>query len=82
MTTEELTVKVLELEKAVAELRRGATNPPARNANMMAARGAMKDFPEFADVIAFGRYFRETGQLPPDDWNPGDPIPPASGETK
>jgi hypothetical protein len=80
MTTEELTVKVLALEKAVAELRNDRGSP-ARNANMMAARGAVRDFPEFADVIAFGRYFRVTGQLPPDDWNPGDPIPSPTEES-
>lgn len=82
MTTEELTNKVLELEKAVAELQRGAHHPAARNANIMVARGAVRDFPEFADVIAFGRYFRVTGQMPPDDWNPGDPNPSPTGESK
>jgi hypothetical protein len=74
MTLEQLERDVAELKVQVAALQ-VRFPPPAGNADMMAARGLLKDQPGFADVIAFGRYFRITGQLPPDDWNPGDPIP-------
>ena len=29
----------------------------------------------FDEAAAYGRYWRVTGELPPDDWKPGDPIP-------
>ncbi len=74
MTLEQLERDVAELKAQVAALQVQFPAPPG-NADMMAARGVLKGHPEFADVIAFGRYFRITGQLPPDDWNPGDPIP-------
>lgn len=74
MTLEQLERDVAELKAQVAALQ-ARQSPPPSNAGMMAARGVLKGRPEFADVIAYGRYFRVTGQLPPDDWNPGDPIP-------
>jgi hypothetical protein len=72
MSLEQLERDVAELKEQVASL---LAKPKANNSQLMAARGVLKDFPEFADVQAFGHYFRVTGQLPPDDWNPGDPIP-------
>lgn len=74
MSLEQLERDVAELKAQVAALQERASEPPA-NADMMAARGMLKGHAGFGDVIAFGRYFRITGQLPPDDWKPGDPIP-------
>ena len=75
MTTEQLEQRVDAIEKTVAALgaRLKQVAPPEQG--ILAVSGSMKDYPEFADVIAAGRYFRATGRLPPDDWNPGDPIP-------
>ena len=51
----------------------------------------MKDVPESEEMKAYSQYIRKTGQLPPDDWKPGDPIPdpdwwgpepPANGEAQ
>jgi hypothetical protein len=74
MSLEQLERDVAELKAQVAALQAKVANPLG-NAEMMAVRGMLKDQPGFADVVAFGQYFRQTGQLPPDDWNPGDPIP-------
>jgi hypothetical protein len=74
MSLEQLEKDVADLKTQVAALQ--VRFPPSSgNADMMAARGMLRDRTGFADVVAFGRYFRQTGQLPPDDWNPGDPIP-------
>ena len=74
MTLEELERDVAVLKAQMAALQVKASDRPP-NADMMAARGMLTGHSGFADVIAFGRYFRITGQMPPDDWNPGDPIP-------
>jgi len=37
--------------------------------------GTMADYPEFDELMAHGKYIRQTGHLPPPDWKPGDPIP-------
>jgi hypothetical protein len=75
MTTEQLEQRVTVIEKNVADLRAELSRVLPANKGILSVAGSMKDFPEFADVIAAGRYFRVTGRLPPDDWNPGDPIP-------
>jgi hypothetical protein len=36
---------------------------------------AFGDDPVFAAMVAYGRYWRITGQDPPPEWKPGDPIP-------
>ena len=75
MTTEQLEQRVTVIEKSVADLRAQLNRVAPVKGGILSVAGSMKDFPEFGDVIAAGRYFRVTGQLPPDDWNPGDPIP-------
>jgi hypothetical protein len=76
MSLEQLERDVAELKKQVAGLLNSHpfASPP-QNTKMMSVRGMLKDEEGFGDVLAFGRYFRQTGQMPPDDWNPGDPIP-------
>lgn len=74
MTTEQLEQRVTAVEKAVAELGARMNQVAPAGAGILSVAGSMKDYPEFADVVAAGRYFRITGRLPPDDWNPGDPI--------
>ena len=74
-TTEQLEQRVTASEKSVADLRTQLSRVAPANKNILSVAGSMKDYPEFADVVAAGRYFRATGRLPPDDWNPGDPIP-------
>jgi len=67
MTTEELTVKVLELEKAVAELRGRAplSAPPPKGNWLASVLGRFKDDPEFDKAIEAGRQFRVTGHVTP-----------------
>ena len=79
MTLEELERDVAVLKAQVAELILRQNLPPS-NASIMSARGGLKGRPELGEVLEFGRYFRQTGELPPDDWNPGDPIPDRAGE--
>ena len=78
MTLEELERDVTELRQVVAGLQSQLTamladGTPRRG--VLSIVGSMKDFPEFDDVIAYGRYYRMTGKDPPADWKPGDPIP-------
>jgi hypothetical protein len=75
MTTEQLEQRVAALERTVADLQQriGPGVPPG---NWWEQVG--KPFngdPVFEEMLAYGRYFRKTGQMPPDDWKPGDPIP-------
>jgi hypothetical protein len=75
MTTEQLEQRVTAIEKSVADLRSELSRVVPTSRGILSVAGSMRDYPEFGDVIAAGRYFRVTGRLPPDDWNPGDPIP-------
>ena len=75
MTTEQLEQRMSAVEKAIADLGARLNQVAPQGPGILAIAGAMKDYPEFADVVAAGKYFRVTGRLPPDDWNPGDPIP-------
>ena len=68
-----LEARVAAVEAAVANLQRQL--PPLAKKDILSIAGSMKDYPEFEDVLAYGRYIRRTGQLPPQDWKPGDPIP-------
>jgi hypothetical protein len=77
MATNTLENRVAALEGAIASLQEQLTKmqPRPEKKGILSIAGSMKDFPEFEDVIAFGRYFRVTGKEAPPDWNPGDPIP-------
>jgi hypothetical protein len=65
------------LEGEVASMREEIRKlrPQPEKKGILSIAGSMADFPEFEDVIAYGRYFRVTGKEAPPDWNPGDPIP-------
>ena len=76
MSTEQLEQRLTAVEKAVEAVRARVDQMSALQAKgVLSVVGSMKDFPEFEDVVAYGRYFRQTGQLPPPSWRPGDPIP-------
>jgi hypothetical protein len=68
--------RVAALEVAVAELQRKLTGD-TKHGNWW------ERFPPLTaeqreaheEAAAYGRYFRRTGRLPPDDWKPGDAIP-------
>lgn len=49
--------------------------PPAQDRWWERPEFAFGDDPVFAAMVAYGRYWRITGQDPPPDWKPGDPIP-------
>ena len=79
MTTEQLAQDVAAMKKDLHDLKLAvATLQPLKKPGVLSVVGSMDDFPEFDDVIAYGRYFRKTGRQPPPDWEPGDPIPEAA----
>ncbi len=71
-----LEARVDAVERTLAELQLRLTPSPHEAPNgILSISGTMKDFPEFDELMAHGGYIRRTGQLPPPDWKPGDPIP-------
>lgn len=62
--------RIVGLEEATTELKRKQLakwwERPPLPPEMLQAHETM---------TAYGRYFRKTGQEPPPDWKPGDPIP-------
>lgn len=76
MSTDQLEQRLTAVEKAVEAVNARIDQLSTSQAKgILSVVGSMKDFPEFEDVVAYGRYFRKTGQLPPPGWRPGDPIP-------
>ena len=80
MTTEQLEQRVAALERAMSDVRQkvdllvGGPDPKSRWWERL------PPLPEelretFDAMTAYGQYFRRTGQSPPPDWKPGDPIP-------
>ena len=82
MSLEQLERDVAELTQQVAsqQLLIDGLRSHDGKTGILSCLGSMSDYPEFADVIAYGRYFQVTGQDPPDNWKPGDPIPAPSEE--
>jgi hypothetical protein len=72
--------RVAALEQTVAELQK--QRPPTHtNGKWWEQVGpAFDSDPVFEEMLAYGRYFRKTGQEPPPEWKPGDPIPEAQDE--
>jgi len=68
--------RVAALEQTVAALKAAKSiGPPVRGTEVKQLGGAFANDPVFAEMLEYGRYFRKTGQEPPSDWKPGDPIP-------
>lgn len=73
--------RVAALEQNFAELQRKLTTaPPATGKWWEQVGPAFGNDPVFEEMLAYGRYFRKTGQEPPPDWKPGDPIPEPEDE--
>jgi hypothetical protein len=73
--------RVAALEQTVAELQRAKAAALSANGKWWERVGpAFNNDPVFEEMLAYGRYFRKTGQEPPPDWKPGDPIPEPEGE--
>ena len=80
MTELTLEQRVAALEKVVATLQAGALAANGRWWEAMGPTVAPQDREAFDQAMEYGKYFRMTGRMPPDDWKPGDPIPePADG---
>ncbi len=76
MAERTLEQRVAALERTVAELQLKHTTAPPANGNWWEQIGpSFNNDPVFEEMLAYGRYFRKTGQEPPPDWKPGDPIP-------
>jgi len=67
--------RVSLVERTLSELQQLLAHPARPSGGIMSLAGTMADFPEFQELTAHGLYIRKTGQLPPPDWKPGDPIP-------
>jgi hypothetical protein len=61
--------RLTALESAVEELRQQLRDPPKSSDWMREIMGSFKDEPAFAEVIEYGRAFRES-QPPPEDPGP------------
>ena len=74
MSASTLEERVARVEETLAEMQKQLS---ARQATLgiLSIAGTMSDYPEFDELTAHGKYLRKTGQLPPRDWKPGDPIP-------
>jgi hypothetical protein len=76
MTNDSLEQRVQALEKAVAELRNSGGKPADKWWEKIGWDDLTPEQRQTAeDANAYGRYYRATGQMPPPDWKPGDPIP-------
>lgn len=76
MTEPTLESRLEEVEKGLAELRHHLLQPPVETTKgILSIAGTMTNYPEFDELVEHGKYIRRTGQLPPPDWKPGDPIP-------
>ena len=58
-TLESLEQRLADLEKAVAGIQHGLQPPSNPGRGVSALIGSMKDFPEFDEVIEYGRLFRQ-----------------------
>jgi hypothetical protein len=66
--------RVAALEREVAALK--GAQPAVTKGNWVdRLAGWFANDPVHAEMVEYGRYFRKTGQEPPPDWKPGDPIP-------
>ena len=76
MAESTLEARLTAVEKSLVEIQRQLVNPPAHSApkGILSIAGTMADYPEFDELMAHAKYIRQTGQLPPPDWKPGDPI--------
>jgi hypothetical protein len=70
MSMEQLEREVIELKAKVAELTAKQTKPWS----LLPAAGLGSD-EEIAEMQPYTDYFRQTGDLAPPFWKPGDPIP-------
>ena len=76
MTESTLEARVAAVEKSLAQVQQQLRQPAAPAAKgILSIAGTMTDYPEFDELMAHGKYIRQTGRLPPPDWKPGDPIP-------
>jgi len=70
--------RVAALEQEVADLK--ARNQPTGVRWWEKIGPLFNNDTVFEEMVAYGKYFRKTGQLPPDNWMPGDPIPDPTEE--
>ena len=79
MTDEQVEKRFQALEKQVADLQSQVVSLGGKPAEKWWEKSGWDLTPEerqtAEDANAYGRYYRATGQLPPPDWKPGDPIP-------
>ena len=69
-----LEARVERVEKTLMDLQHQISARGSAQ-GVLALAGTMSDYPEFETVMEHAKYIRRTGELPPPDWKPGDPIP-------
>jgi hypothetical protein len=67
--------RVAALEQTVASLQKQLPQNSANGKWWEQVGPTFNNDPVFEEMLAYGRYFRKTGQEPPPSWKPGDPIP-------
>jgi hypothetical protein len=72
--------RIAALEQTVATMQKQLPQAPANGKWWEQVGPAFNNDPVFEEMLAYGRYFRKTGQEPPPDWKPGDPIPEPQDE--
>lgn len=83
MTTDQLERELADVKRELRELKLAVEAlHPMKKPGILSIVGSMAEFPDFDDVVAYGRYFRKTGQQPPPEWNPGDSIPDVRENTR
>ena len=80
MSTEQLEQRLTAVEKALADVQQkvdaiSSGTPTTKWWERIGRQRTPEEQTTFDEAMAYGRYYRKTGQEPPPDWKPGDPIP-------
>jgi hypothetical protein len=75
MAVSTLEERLAAVESELANIRSQLASGPVSTKSILSIAGSMSNFPEFDELMEHSKYVRRTGQLPPPDWRPGDPIP-------
>lgn len=82
MTAEQLEVRLERIERAVAEVQRRAgvqahesASPRNHRWELLGSTPTPAEAEAFEESLPYREYIRQTGTLPPPEWNPRDPIP-------
>jgi hypothetical protein len=81
MSTDQLEKRLAAIERALADVQQkldaliGGPNPKSRWWEKLGPPMTDEERQEYEAAAPYRAYIRQTGDLPPPDWRPGDPIP-------